>query len=273
MAAYGPTVTSIHNQWVKYARSLQRRKMRHQERAFLIEGVRLIADALAAGATPRIVFFNAEGQSERIVELAEAGSRRHARVIPVSAQVMRALTETETPQGIAAIFPFPGMPLATARKAPLFVIADGIHDPGNLGTLLRSALGASANAVFIAPGTVDPFSPKVARAGMGAHFRLPIRPLDWEAPDPLLLACRNRYLTDANADLAYDRADLTASTCLIIGSEAAGLSPAARALSTGAISIPLAGGLESLNAGIAGAVILFEAARQRRERPERRHSG
>ena len=270
MSDFGPTVTSSQNRWVKLARSLQRRKARYAERAFLVEGVRFITDALDAGAAPSVLFIDAEKEHTALQELAAEAGARGARVVPVTSALLRSIADTETPQGVVGIFPFPQLGERENAHdkvtAPLILIADGIRDPGNLGTLLRAALGAGANGVYVTAGTTDPFAPKVVRAGMGAHFRLPIAHLDWRAPDPRIAGIATRIAATADADIVYDAIDWTAPACVIIGSEADGLSPAAREFATATVRIPLAGGLESLNAAMAGTVILFEAARQRRAR-------
>lgn len=265
MADFGPTITSTQNRWVKFARSLKRRKVRSEERAFLVEGVRLFADALDAGATPSLLFISVDSEQPALRELAGTAHRRGARVVPVTETVLSTLADTQTPQGIVGVFPFPDLePQIDTGTPPLFVIADGIRDPGNLGTLIRAALGAGAHALYVGPGTTDPFAPKVVRAGMGAHFRLPIHRWEWSAPDPRVARCDLRAAATAHASTDYDAVDWTTAACVIIGSEATGLSPAAREFASATIRIPLAGGLESLNAAMAGTVILFEAARQRR---------
>lgn len=262
---FGPVITSLQNPWVKRARALQRRHARSKERAFLVEGVRAVADALAAGAIPTALFADIDAGNPAIDDLLGQAHERGARVMPTTATVIRAIADTQTPQGLIGIFPFPMLePQVPAETALLALVADGIRDPGNLGTLIRSAVGAGCHAVFISPATTDPFAPKVVRAGMGAHFRLPILRLDWEQPHPLLSACPQRLAATAQATTAYDRVDWTKPSCLVIGSEAEGISAPGKAFVNGSVAIPLAGGLESLNAGVAGSVILFEAARQRR---------
>lgn len=258
-------ITSLSNPWVKYARSLHNRRARYRERAFLVEGPRIIADALAAGVTPTLLFIAPERAGHEYDELADVARTRNARVLLVSERVFDQITDTVTPQGIAAIFPFPDLaPALRPGEPPLLLLVDGIQDPGNLGTLLRSALGAGAHAVYLAPGTTDVFAPKVVRAAAGSHFRLPIRRLQWNALDELLASCTQRLGADPHAGLPYDEADWTEPSALLIGGEAHGLSQAARAMVTEYVTIPLHGRLESLNAGVAGSVILFEAARQRR---------
>lgn len=264
MSPIGPALTSIHNPHVKFARSLAHRKVRHRERAFVVEGVRLFEDAVKAGFRPlRLLFDPARTDttlSQQLVALAADETLVHE----VTPEIIDAITETDTPQGIAAIFKFPDVPIAQRAEASLFVVADGIKDPGNLGTLMRSAAAAGAHTLFVSPRTADPYAPKVVRAAMGAHFRLPIRALDWDAPDPLLAACAQRLGAEAGQGVPYDTVDWCQSSALILGSEAAGISDRAAGTLTGYTTIPMYGEVESLNAAVAGAVIMFEAARQRR---------
>ncbi len=144
------------------------------------------------------------------------------------------------------------------------VIADGIKDPGNLGSLMRAAVGAGADAVYVSPETVDPLSPKVLRAAMGAHFRLPLERIDWDLLPADIFPGTQILAAEAGGACRYDEVDWTKASTVIIGSESRGISEKSRKYLTSSVSIPLQGGLESLNAAIAGAVILFEAARQRR---------
>lgn len=267
------TVTSLDNPTVKLARSLSKRRDRQRERAFVVEGVRALSEAVGAGAIPRAIFIarellgDGEAQERLLVALTEsreAGPGRHMRVLEVTPQVMKSLSETDAPQGIAAILPFPE---STPPKAgtPLIVIADGVRDPGNLGTMLRTALGAGATALYTTPETVDLYNPKVVRAAMGAHFRLALRSnVGWDALDEELIGCDSIWGADAGGEQLYTAADWTTPTALIVGNEDRGISPEARERCTDLLAIPLAGELESLNAAVASAVILFEAARQRR---------
>ena len=147
---------------------------------------------------------------------------------------------------------------------PSRLIVDRLRDPGNLGTLLRASAGAGADAVYITPETVDPWNAKVVRAGMGAHVRIPIRALDDAARDALATRLPLRVVAAADAPVAYDALDWTRPAAIIIGGEADGVGEELAAWSTQAASIPLAAGVESLNAAMAGAIMLFEAARQRR---------
>ncbi|HEX7103652.1 MAG TPA: RNA methyltransferase [Nitrolancea sp.] len=264
MSPVGPALTSIHNPHVKFARSLAHRKVRHRERAFVVEGVRLFEDALNAGFRPLRLFFDPSRIDGSLMQRIQALGAEDTLAHEVTPAVIAAIAETDSPQGIAAIFEFPDVPIMQDTEASLFVVADGIKDPGNLGTLLRSAAAAGTHAVFISPRTADPYAPKVVRAAMGAHFRLPIRPLDWDAPDPMLASCTQLLGAEAGEGIPYDAVDWRQPSAVILGSEATGISERAVSQLTGYVTIPMHGEVESLNAAVAGAVILFEAARQRR---------
>ena len=174
------------------------------------------------------------------------------------------LSDVQTPQGILAVFPFP-KPESVPGDAPsLVLILDRLRDPGNLGTLLRAAAGAGVSAVYFTPETVDPWNPKAVRAGMGAHFRVPIAVLDAESMADLRTRLPRRVVASAESDRPYDAVDWTEPAALVIGGEAEGVGPELRAWGVEDVGIPLAHDVESLNAAVAGAVILFEAARQRR---------
>jgi TrmH family RNA methyltransferase len=146
----------------------------------------------------------------------------------------------------------------------IILVLDAIQDPGNMGALLRSAEAVGVAEVLGASGTVDVYSPKVVRAAMGAHMRLAItQDLSWDAIAERLALVDQVYAADAAATMPYFAADWRQPSALIIGNEAHGLSDNARALARSPIGIPMHGRAESLNAAVAGSVILFEALRQR----------
>lgn len=255
-------ITSSSNQRIKDARKLLTRKGRHAAGRMLVEGVRLLTDAWRSGFQPEIVFYAPEKLTapegvQLLSELETAGCL----MLPCTTAVFATLSETTTPQGIAAVLPLPQLPWPT--QPTLLLILDGVSDPGNAGALLRSAEAAGCDGVIFAPGAVDPFNDKVVRAGMSAHFRLPLRICaTWTAVAAQLPPDASCYLADAHATLDYATVDWRAPSVLIVSNEAHGASADARVRSA-AITIPMHGG-ESLNAAVAGSVILFEAARQRR---------
>jgi RNA methyltransferase, TrmH family len=151
-----------------------------------------------------------------------------------------------------------------SRNSPDFIlIPDQIRDPGNLGTLLRTAAAAGVETVLLPPETTDAFAPKVLRAGMGAHFRLPIHSLTWEEIKTLTNDM-DVYIADMDGASCWET-DLRKPLALVIGGEAEGASDEAQRLANGKISIPMSSGVESLNAGVAGSVLMFEVVRQRRK--------
>lgn len=259
---YTIMITSLTNDKVKFVRSLAERKHRLKEQRFALEGARLIDDALAAGLTPDWIFC-AERLTLRAEETVSRLKKRGVEIVPVADAVLRACSDTETPQGLIAVLPFPQ--LAVPRNPKLILIVDSLRDPGNLGTLLRSAAASDVDVVLLSPETVDAYNPKVVRGAMGAHFRLPIVEAAWaEIADRV--RNMNIYLAAADGELTYSTADWTQSSALIVGSEASGASQDAAQLATKRVSIPLSRGVESLNAAVAASVILFEAKRQRDRR-------
>jgi TrmH family RNA methyltransferase len=239
----------------------------------------VVGDALDAGYVPHVCLYDPDalGRTERgrtLATLLEALSRSgQGRIFEATPRAIAAAGDTQHPQGVVAAFPIPQWPRPLrGETAALALICDDIQDPGNLGTILRTAEASGVGAVWLAERCVDLYSPKVVRAAMGAHFRLPSFPdapwHDIEAGlSDLGIEASHVYAAEAGALLPYDSADWTAPSALVVSNEAHGLGEEARQLATrgGAlVAIPMHGGTESLNAAIAAAVILFEAARQRR---------
>jgi len=253
-------ITSVQNDKVKYVRSLARRRIRQREGRFVIEGTRLLDELVGAGIEPALVFYTeawAEHPAgQRLLDLIRTPVEG---IWLVSETVMSASADTRTPQGVLAAVPF----LDLAPKPGLLLILDGIRDPGNLGTILRSAESAGVGEVLLAPGTVDLYNPKVVRGAMGAHFRLSVRSCDWGAVEERARG-RTIWLADVAGGTVYDAVNWTVPSALIVGAEASGAGQEAGRVATDRVSIPMAGGAESLNAAMAATVILFEAARQRR---------
>jgi TrmH family RNA methyltransferase len=257
-------ITSIQNPRIQLFRSLLAKpRDRRQSQSFVIDGVRLAEEALASGWPPQMVIYT-DGLSERGHQVVHKMEAAGADIEQVSPQIMKSLSETETAQGLMAIMPIRILPLPPSLN--YLLILDAIRDPGNLGSLLRTAAAAGVQGVILTPGITDPFAPKVVRSGMGAHFRLPVLSLEWpeirallkQRPDPIPV-----YLADVSQGLPYWEADLRQPLALLIGSEAEGASSAAQQLADSAVHIPMPGGSESLNAAVAAAVLLFEVVRQR----------
>lgn len=254
-------ITSNQNSKIKLVRALMSRaKERREAGLFIAEGVRLVEEALNGNWRFETVFYD-ETLSERGKSLISNLKSRNIEVEEVSESVMKSISETESPQGIFAVLKFTQLPIPDSLNFVL--IPDQIRDPGNLGTLLRSAIATGVQAVLLPPETTDAFAPKVLRSGMGAHFKLPIQEMSWEEIHEVVkLKDLNVLVADMAGQSCWET-DLSKPTVLIIGSEAEGASESARKLASGKISIPMSGEIESLNAGVAGSVLMFEVLRQR----------
>ena len=257
-------ITSLANEKVKLARSLHRRRGREKERLFIAEGVRLCEEVLRAGIIPAFLFYTPDvAAEERVARLLEAFADLGKRGMAVSEEVMRAISDTQTPQGVLAVVPISERP----PREGLLLIVDRLRDPGNLGTILRSAWAAGMGQVVTTKGTVDIYGPKVVRGAMGAHFHLSLAPdKEWKDIEPLL-AERQVLLADARGEVAYHEVDWSKPSALIIGGEAEGASEGAKRLAQKRVYIPMPGRAESLNAAVAASIMLFEAARQRLSPP------
>ena len=262
-------ITSSQNPKLKLVRALMgRAKERREENAFVIEGVRLIEEAVLAGGKFRFVLYS-DGLTERGRNLVNVLTAQGVEVDEVAGDLLQKLSDTETPQGILAVLQFSQIPIPDSLD--FILVLDQIRDPGNLGTLLRSAAATGAQAVLLPPETTDAFAPKALRAGMGAQFRMPVHSMTWEEVGQIgKSASLQMYLADMNGKSCWET-DLCKPLALIIGGEAEGASEEARKLASEQmgksanwkISIPMSGTVESLNAGVAGSVLMFEVVRQR----------
>jgi len=253
-------ITSTSNARVKWVRTLQnKRNLRESENAFIIEGRRLMQEARSVGSRAQLVLYtdDLEPIDKDLVEaLLEQGGQCEI----VSEHVLKACSATESPQGVLAVLTRPE--LRVPPDPGLVLVLDKIADPGNLGTIMRSARAAGVEMLFLLPGSVDVFNPKVVRAAAGAHFHLPVREIT-AAELHQALSGIPLWIGDAHLGQEYHCIDWTGPAALGIGSESHGHSPYLGEIATGYVRIPMRSGTESLNAGVAAAVILFEIARQR----------
>jgi TrmH family RNA methyltransferase len=253
-------ITSKTNEKIRLVRSLQeQRKTRERERLYVVEGARLVEEAAASWARARFVLHDGHlGPRERsaVNRLAAAGGE----MLETTPEVLRSCCDTDSPQGLLAVLEWPERTLP--QPLEWVVIADGISNPGNLGSLMRSAEAFGVQALILAPGSVDAFNPKVVRGGMGVHLRLPIRMMDWKQIRALLDGFRI-WLAEAREGKPMETVDWGGRAALILGGEAAGPGEKARDLATGSVHIPMQGKIESLNAAVAGGILLYEISRQR----------
>ena len=252
-------ITSVRNPQVALARRLRRASVRQRDDLTLLEGPRLVLEAAQAGLVQTVLV--AADPAGDVQVAADTAARAGANVLQAAPHVLAAAADSGSPQGIVAIGRRPRV--AALDGAPLILVIDGVQDPGNVGTLVRSGAAAGATLIVRTTGSADPFGPKALRAGAGAHFRVPIH--EAGKPEDLrpLTAGVDFYTAAADAERAYDRIDWTGPRGLVVGAETRGVSLAWRSACRDAVRVPMRRGVESLNAAAAAAVILFEAARQR----------
>jgi TrmH family RNA methyltransferase len=255
-------IQSRDNPWFKSLVKLtaSARERRTQGRAIL-DGPHLIAAWRAGGGVAEAVVASETGwarpEARALLENVPARTR-----VLLPDRLFDALAQVATPVGILAVIATPAPP-AIPEEVGDAILLEGLQDAGNLGSILRTAAAAGVTQVFLSPGSAFAWSPKVLRAGMGAHFALTIHenvPLE-----TLAGRCRGKLIaTDARGGEPLDAADLTGPVAWIFGNEGAGISASLAARATDRMSIPMPGGAESLNVAAAAAVCLFEQARQRR---------
>jgi TrmH family RNA methyltransferase len=231
----------------------------------LAEGVRLVAEALDAGlpvleaaVSPRC---SDQKLRERLQQAAES-------FLDVSDEVLARMSALETPQGVAVLLGKPQVDEADLLQgdlAPLVVVAAGVRDPGNLGSLLRTAEAAGATGVLAMKGGADPFRDKAVRGSMGSLFRLPVL-YGVDAAGVVEFARRNKLqivVADGGGELMHTKVDLRKPLLLVVGAEAAGVPPELLRAADARVRIPLRKPVDSLNVAVAAGVLLFEAMRQR----------
>lgn len=254
---------SPRNPKVAGARELARERSAREESGLaVLEGVRLAEEALAAGVPIEYALFTDE-LAGRGRGAALLGNLEKAGVLlcPVAPDTLARAADTQTPQGILAVFRTPVWRLQQIPPG-LVVVLDNLQDPGNLGTVIRS-LEALGGAGLVIAGGVDPYNPKVVRAAMGSLFRLPVVKGEIGAVlQELKAQGRPIYVADAGGELAPWAAGLHGSAVLVIGNEGNGPSDISRQMADGVISIPMPGPTESLNAGVAASLLIYEAMRQ-----------
>lgn len=255
-------LTSLQNPLVKQIRQLHRAKERREQQLFLLEGTHLIEAACLADRPFNTVCHTSNWQL-RYPELLQQIEQRTQRLEVVSPEVIRAIATTVEPDGIIATVE------RSSSAVPVFhqlgLVLETIQDPGNLGTIIRTAAAAGADGLLLSADSVDLDHPKVLRASAGQWFRLPMA-TNPDLPAAIALYRQQGFqivATLPTADRTYWDVDFSKPTLLLLGNEGAGLSPDVAALADYSVQIPLATGVESLNVAIATALLLYEAKRQK----------
>jgi RNA methyltransferase, TrmH family len=259
-----PTIiTSTQNPLVKSVRRLHQAKDRHQVGAFLLEGTHLLQEACAVELALDVLCATVDWQQQH-PELWQQASARATRTELVSAPALVAMATTVHPDGVIAVVPR-RQDLQPSPTAQLTLLLDRLQDPGNLGTIIRTAVAAGADGLWLTEQSVELENPKVLRASAGQWFRLPMAIC--QHPIALLHNYRQQggqvVATSMTAPIDYWQLDFAPPTLILLGNEGGGLSPELLAAADYTVRVPMATGVESLNVSITAALLLYEARRQR----------
>ena len=255
-------LTSLQNPLVKQMRRLHRAKDRREQQLFLLEGTHLLEEACAIALPLSVVCCTPTWQA-RYPDLWEQVLHRSQRTEIVSPEVLQAIATTVQPDGVVATAQRINLS-PPIESLSLGIALETVQDPGNLGTVIRTAAAAGADGLWLSPDSVDLDHPKVLRASAGQWFRLPMGVTDLRSQVQQFRQQGVQVVaTLLTATQTYWQADLTQPTLILLGNEGAGLSADLADLADVEVKIPLAAGVESLNVAIAAALILYEAQRQR----------
>lgn len=267
-------ITSTKNNQIKNIISLNKKaRERKAQRLFVVEGIRAVAE-VPSDLLYSIYYvegFTDSTEGEAFIRDI-SDKRPDIPMEEVAAGVFGAMCDTVTPQGILAVVKMQDFSLSdvmgTDGRPPLIVILENLQDPGNMGTIIRTAEGAGATGIITSGNTVDIYSPKVVRATMGSIFRVPHIVSD-DLPDTVRMLQEKHsisvYAAHLKGEKYHDEFDFTSPTAFMIGNEGNGLSDEISALATHYLKIPMEGHLESLNASVAAGILMYEAQRQRRK--------
>ena len=264
------TITSLDNQIVKMAASLSEKKYRDREMAYILEGPNMIREVLEQSRKARFIFLRAESESVEARQLAEKADKSGLAVYEVSDSVFRKLSQTENSQDILAVINKPQLTrdeFFDSAKSKNILVIDRVQDPGNIGTILRTAEAAGFAGALVIKGSGDPFSPKAVRAASGSTERLPIIFAESANDAIAILKTHNKkvYATAMKATKIYYEADLSEDVAIVVSNEGNGASKEVLEAADEILSIPMEGKTESLNVAIASGIIMFESRRQRHD--------
>ena len=261
-------ISSPENALIKHIKQLSRRKYRDKHEEYMIEGVRILFDALENEQTIKYAVFtdtlyHTAGGEKLLTQLME----QDIKLYRIPDKLYGEIAETESPQGIMAILPRTQINIEELQKKEngFYVLLDRIQDPGNLGTIIRTADGAGVDAILLTAGCVDLYNPKTIRATMGSIFHLPILLIEdsQEAIDFLKNNQIKILTTSLDAVSYHYEIDCRQSVAIVVGNEANGVSSTWMDAADALVKIPLQGKAESLNVSVAAAIVLYEALRQR----------
>jgi len=264
-------ITSFSNATVKRLRSLRDKKARREQGLFLAEGLRIIAEARDSGRLPEIIAFSASGAEHPLAaEIIAATEAAGGEAIETSPEILSKMSGKDNPQMLLAAYRQPDTALERIERsaAPLWIVAQALRDPGNLGTILRTGDAVGAGGLILIDECADPFSMEAVRASMGAVFTQAVATADWEAFLAWLRSGPGQLVgTSLKARLDYQAPPYTRPAFILVGNEARGLPPEYEAACDLIVKMPMLGKADSLNAAVATAVMAYEAINQWRREP------
>lgn len=255
-------ISSSKNPIIKEIKNLSRKKNRWKEKLFIIEGIKVVEEAINSSIAIKHIFFSeillqADGGADFFEKI---NTRKET--VKLSRSVFKQLTDLDSPQGVLAIVEFEERDIKEIyeKRFPFIIFLDGLNDPGNLGTIIRTAEAFGVDAVVLGEKSVDPYNSKVVRATMGSILRLPLYNI--KDNDQFFDEMKERDINIITTSLrgeTLNRDDFSGGFVIVIGNEANGVSQKIIERSTKEIKIPMPGGAESLNAGVAASIIMYEA--------------
>ena len=258
-------ITAFSNPLVKQVRGLRDKKNRRREGLFMAEGLRILTEALEAGHVPRMIFFGAGTRHELLDVLIAATEAAGGEAIETNSDILHKLSGKENPQVVLGVYEAFATDLGSLdrTRADLWIVAQALRDPGNLGTILRTGDAVGAGGIILVDDCVDPFSVEAVRASMGALFTQRIAAAGWDEFLPWLRSGEGELIgTSLNAAQDYQEPRYRRPTFILVGNEAQGLPEAHEAECDLLVKIPMAGKADSLNAAVATAVMAYEVVNQ-----------
>ncbi len=260
-------ISSKDNKIFRHALSLKTKKYRDRYGEYLIEGPNLLKEALKEGIETEAIFVRPELTSEE-AEILGSSEELERKTFTLSEKLFDELKDTETSQGIISVVKKPERKVPENDAGGNYVVLDRLQDPGNIGTILRTADAAGYELAVFMKGTADPFGPKVIRSATGSLFRMPV--IFVEGPEELIELVHSRgkrlIATAMDADKVYYECDLLGDAAIVIGNEGNGIDPDLLSRADEKISIPMEGNTESLNAAVAAGILMYERIRRQNER-------
>ena len=255
-------ITGFSNPTVKYLRSLRDKKHRKREGKFLAEGLRLLTDARESGRLPEMLVMAEGREAHPLLAMLESDvEQAGGEVIETSTDILSKITGKDNPQAVAGVFAEFDTSLTALDRdtAPIWLVAQALRDPGNLGTLLRTGDAVGAGGLILLDDSTDPFSVEAVRASMGAVFTQRLAVARWEEFLPWLRSGPGQLVAASLRDaLAYREAPYAAPCFILVGNESRGLPEEYEAACDLRVTMPMRGRADSLNAAVAGAVLAYE---------------